>query len=699
MAIINNLSKTYNNEYSIIDFDTNVESGYPESYNVEGRYTIPIPSFGELVFDGWYTSSDFNENNKIVEITPGMFNGGQITLYALWNPKGTNVYNIKFELLTESGDSIQEYIKNELGLIDTTQSCFSEDGVSFGLTNYITNLVALNNSTTSQYYYSLIYLVMPDGTTSQITDSSIVINNSNTKDAVLNLRVIQYEKIKINYEYDGREQEEYFYAVPNKAINIPNDTQIEYTLKSIASGNIETLWFTENTPTGSTYYRASNSKTSFDKDTTLYGFKYVPITLKLSQGTGSTLSVSKVENTLIFDTSFNEVDIVIETKSYYFAVGAKITFAASVTNSSEYESPKVTGSNPITVTENDTEFTVSSKADEKSCITKDTLITLANGTKKMVKDLLPTDLLLVFNHETGKYEFAPMIFNDVEPEGIYRIVNLKFSDGTIVKVVYEHGFFDTTLNKYVYIREDNMNEFIGHKFYQGNYDGTTYTSNEVTLVDAYVTEELTTVYSPVTVYHLNYFTEDMLSMPAGIPGLFNIFEYGDNLTPTAAFQQMNFNPTVFLNDITFLNDLMAEVSGIFPNMIGSIETTGAKTATEINTKTQGQMTRLSMLVDTINQDFIIPNVEKVAKLCADFKSGVETVFLNKENQPELIEIDDSVRQADYKYTYSDRSNATLKSEQADMLVQAVEKFAQKINLNLEEIFIWYFPTIMTNWGR
>ena len=49
-----------------------------------------------------------------------------------------------------------------------------------------------------------------------------------------------------------------------------------------------------------------------------------------------------------------------------------------------------------------------------------------------------------------------------------------------------------------------------------------------------------------------------------------------------------------------------------------------------------------------------------------------------------------MRQAEYKYTYSDRSNATLKSEQADMLVQAVEKFAQKINLNLEEIFVWYF---------
>ena len=183
-----------------------------------------------------------------------------------------------------------------------------------------------------------------------------------------------------------------------------------------------------------------------------------------------------------------------------------------------------------------------------------------------------------------------------------------------------------------------------------------------------------------------FFDEDEIELYPG-----KIIEYGDNLTPTAAFQQMNFNPTVFLNDITFLNDLMAEVSGIFPNMIGAVETSAAKTATEINTKTQGQMTRLSMLVDIINQDFIIPNVEKVAKLCADFKSGVETVFVNKENQPETIEIDDSVRQADYKYTYSDRSNTTLKSEQADLLVQAVEKFkAAGLDINLEEVFIWYF---------
>lgn len=182
-----------------------------------------------------------------------------------------------------------------------------------------------------------------------------------------------------------------------------------------------------------------------------------------------------------------------------------------------------------------------------------------------------------------------------------------------------------------------------------------------------------------------FFDEDEINLYPG-----KIIEYGDNLAPNAAFKQLTFNPNVFLQDISFLNDLMAEVSGIFPNMIGAVETSATKTATEINTKTQGQMTRLSMLVDTINQDLIIPNVEKVAKLCADFKSGIETVFVNHENQQEVIEVDDVVRQGDYKYMYSDSSATAEKSQQADLVVQAVERFASLIPLNLQEIFIWYF---------
>lgn len=181
-----------------------------------------------------------------------------------------------------------------------------------------------------------------------------------------------------------------------------------------------------------------------------------------------------------------------------------------------------------------------------------------------------------------------------------------------------------------------------------------------------------------------FFTQEEINLYPG-----KIIEYGDNLSPSAAFKQLTFEHTVFSNDISFLDSLMSEVSGIYPSMIG-IDEDAVKTATEITTKTQGQMTRLAMLLDIINQYFIIPNVKNVAKLCADFKSGVETVFINKNNQKELIEIDDSVRQADYKYTYSDRTMINEKSTKADLLVQAIDKFSQKIALDLPEIFVWYF---------
>ena len=38
-----------------------------------------------------------------------------------------------------------------------------------------------------------------------------------------------------------------------------------------------------------------------------------------------------------------------------------------------------------------------------------------------------------------------------------------------------------------------------------------------------------------------------------------------------------------------------------------------------------------------------------------FKDNIETVFVNHENQQEVIEVDDFVRQGDYKYMYSDSS--------------------------------------------
>ncbi len=166
-----------------------------------------------------------------------------------------------------------------------------------------------------------------------------------------------------------------------------------------------------------------------------------------------------------------------------------------------------------------------------------------------------------------------------------------------------------------------------------------------------------------------------------------IIEFGDNLSPSQ-IKAMEFSVSVFLNDITFLSDMMAEVSGIFPNMAGADEAK-AKTATEISTKAQGQLTRLSMLIDTINQDLIVEDVKKVAKLCADFKSGDEDIFVDNGNNKETITITDGIRQAEYRYTYSDRTATTERSNKADLVAEAAERFADFIPLNAQELFTWY----------
>ena len=186
-------------------------------------------------------------------------------------------------------------------------------------------------------------------------------------------------------------------------------------------------------------------------------------------------------------------------------------------NNSTTSSQSVT----VTVTLNDDDLCWVIGDYINNCIAEGTLITLADGTKKKVEDLTLSDKLLIFNHETGKYDVASINFIENDGRKIYDIINLKFSNGVTSRVIYEHGYFDLDLNKYVYIRENTYKQYIGHRFYSE--DGV------VTLVDAFITTERTGCYSLVTSYHLNYFTDGVLSMPGGISGLFNIFEYDEDL--------------------------------------------------------------------------------------------------------------------------------------------------------------------------
>lgn len=161
---------------------------------------------------------------------------------------------------------------------------------------------------------------------------------------------------------------------------------------------------------------------------------------------------------------------------------------------------------------------------EGSCVAAGTLITLADGTQKPVEELTGNERLLVWNLETGTFDTAPILFIDSDPARAYPVIKLQFSDGTNVRVISEHGFWDVTLNEYVYLDKD-ASSYIGHWFLKqtADEDGA-YAASSVQLTGVTIAEEYTAAYSPVTAGQLCYFVNGMLSVPGGIEGLFNIFE-------------------------------------------------------------------------------------------------------------------------------------------------------------------------------
>ena len=168
------------------------------------------------------------------------------------------------------------------------------------------------------------------------------------------------------------------------------------------------------------------------------------------------------------------------------------------------------------------------------------MITLADGSMVPVESLTGEEWLLVWNLFTGTFDIAPILFIDSDPYTEYEIIHLYFSDGTEVKVISEHGFWDITLNKYVFL-DNSAGDYIGHYFNKQAYGFGHMIWTDVQLVDVQMYTEYTTAWSPVTFGHLCYYVNGMLSMPGATEGLINIFEV-DALT-------MAYDETQFLLDI------------------------------------------------------------------------------------------------------------------------------------------------------
>ena len=254
-------------------------------------------------------------------------------------------------------------------------------------------------------------------------------------------------------------------------------------------------------------------------------FSAKSFTLTISVGTNETgsYSIKRGNTTIVSTTSIAAGKSATQTVQ----IGDVITFTVSVSGSYTAGSISQTnltksGNNYTVTGAGDPTITVANATGGGSCVLPNTLVTLADGSKTEIKNIKAGDMIRVFNHETGLIDVAPVTFNEKDDIQWFDVIHLEFSNGKDIGVISEHGFFDLETMRYEYIDEYNYSNFVGHKFY-------TEDGGNVTLVNAFVSKEYTETYSLPSFYHLNSFTEGILSMPGGIQGLFNIFEYGDNL--------------------------------------------------------------------------------------------------------------------------------------------------------------------------
>ncbi|WIF87966.1 hypothetical protein [Acholeplasma laidlawii] len=160
-----------------------------------------------------------------------------------------------------------------------------------------------------------------------------------------------------------------------------------------------------------------------------------------------------------------------------------------------------------------------------NCVVDGTLITLADGSQKPVEELTGDEMLLVWNLETGTFDEAPIAVNYAESFHDYEIIHLHFSDGTDVKIIDEHAFWDFDLNRYAFINKDNAQEYLGHWFKKQITDADgNLTWTKVELIDVDIKQEYTRAWSPITYEHLSFYANGMLSMTGEIGGIVNTFE-------------------------------------------------------------------------------------------------------------------------------------------------------------------------------
>ena len=135
------------------------------------------------------------------------------------------------------------------------------------------------------------------------------------------------------------------------------------------------------------------------------------------------------------------------------------------------------------------------------CLAQDTLITLADGTQKRIDQLVAGDKVLSINPKTLQLEEDEVVLTDAFENKTHTEYDVwTFSDGTVVKTVHPHRFYNIERQKMVYMSEWQMGE---HAYTQKG--------RQVALVSHENIKEEVHHYTLFTKKWNNYFANGLLS--------------------------------------------------------------------------------------------------------------------------------------------------------------------------------------------
>ena len=552
-----NVTMTYNlgyndNNETVTDETAIVVTRTVTANATDGIGTLYRPSRTDHKFLGWYTDTTYS--TLVTDATTIKYD---TTLYALWEKAQVQMYPIEYD---------PNYPSEEFSDAEFSGGSISEPAGSFSDVHTICNW----NTNKERPYYLVGWSVANDGTVDVGIDGTIYTpitipeggltlyaiwddkihvtidyNTNNleltTESAYLNPGVYEYkitgnvlngdEDIRNNLSFGGWSTSDNYQVNSNNVVTI-NNTSIE---EVIVTAQWDTKYeFYVHTNMATATYNYSGSDITLESDKIYYAYPNQEVKIVVTYSSWSS------------------------TDSRYAKVFS--TWQKTTDSKSDWEGETAGNSSLNKKIDATQKYTFYATGDA-SCLAAGTLVTLADGTVKKIEDVLLTDKVLAFDHETGQFVAADiMLIETHNGWGYYDIINAQFSNGTTVRIINEHGFFDLTLNKYVYITEDNYSEFIGHEFAFVN--GTDIET--VTLEKVFITNEYTGIYNIVTKYHLNCLSDGLLSMSGSMEGTFNIFEYGDGLKYDEEKMQADIEKYGLFTYEDFAAHVPKEVFDMFP---------------------------------------------------------------------------------------------------------------------------------------